>query len=223
LRVLIADAYGIPPARVQGGPEWIGAASADVRFIGGDRFDIQAQLPEAASGAQVPGMLRALLIERFRLRAHVEMRDAPVYVLLLARADGRPGEQLRRAAFDCEALDSARKPPLEANAGEPPRCANEIGGSLIGRGQRIGTLVRMLALFADRPVVDMTGLTGAFDFDLQFPGLNTPLGGRGGGPAPETGEALFTALREQLGLKLEPSRSPIEFLVVDAVERPTAN
>src|SRR5262245_22456458 len=94
LRNVIALAYGIPVERLLGGPSWIGAASTDVRFIGGDRFDISAALPQGSSADQVPAMLRALLADRFKMVVHNEVREAPVYALILARDDKRPGPQL---------------------------------------------------------------------------------------------------------------------------------
>jgi uncharacterized protein (TIGR03435 family) len=223
VRVLIADGYRIQAARVLGGPDWIGSASIDARFIGGERFDIAAQLPDGAMPGEVPEMLRALLADRFKLIARLEAREAPIYALVPGRTDGALGPQLHRASVDCEALESKSTPVPPVVAGDPPRCANEIGGTLVGRGQRLAVLARMLSLFADRPVVDMSGLSGPFDFDVRFGGLNTPAGARSGAPAVETSEELFTAVREQLGLKLEPRRGPMEFLVIDHVERPTEN
>ena len=95
LRFVIADAYGIPAARVLDGPAWIGAASVDGRFVGGDRFDITAKMPgdpapgiESANLARL--MWRTLLAERFQLKVHMEDRELPVYALVLARPDGRP-------------------------------------------------------------------------------------------------------------------------------------
>src|SRR5262245_51269911 len=93
LRNVIALAYGIPVGRVVG-PSWIGAASTDLRFVGGDRFDISATLPRGSSLDQLPAMLRALLSDRFKMVTHKEVREAPTYALVLARNDGRPGPQL---------------------------------------------------------------------------------------------------------------------------------
>ena len=90
LRFAIADAYGIPAARVLDGPSWIGAASVDMRLVGGDRFDIMATLPEKTKINQVPAMLLALLADRFKLVVHPEMREMPIYALVTAREDGRP-------------------------------------------------------------------------------------------------------------------------------------
>jgi uncharacterized protein (TIGR03435 family) len=220
---VIADAYGVPAARVIDGPAWIGAASVDVRFVGGDRFDIAATLPEGSAVNQVPAMLRAMLADRFKLVAHTEMREGPMYALVMARTDGRFGPQLRRASVDCEAAAAAGQTPPSSKAGERGLCASEIGGEIVGRGQRLPALARMLSLFAGRPVVDRTGLTGGFDFDLRFPELDTPPQGRGGGPASDAGGGMFEAVQEQLGLKLESVRGPLEVVVIDSIDRPTEN
>jgi uncharacterized protein (TIGR03435 family) len=223
LRVVIADAYGIPAARVLDGPAWIGAASGDMRFVGGDRFDITATLPEGSAVHQVSTMLRALLADRFKLVARTELREAPMYALVMARTDGRFGPQLRNASVDCEAAAAAGETMPSAKPGERGVCASEVGGEIVGRGQRLVALARMLSPFAGRPVVDRTGLSGGFDFDLRFPELDTPAQGRSGGPAADAGSGIFAALQEQLGLKLESIRGPLEFVVIDSVEPPTEN
>ena len=223
LRFVIADAYGIPAARVLDGPAWIGAASVDGRFVGGDRFDITATLPEGSAVNQVPAMLRAMLADRFKLVAHSEMRDAPTYALVMLRTDGRFGPQLRRAPVDCEAAAAAGQIPAPPKPGERGLCASEVGGEIVGRGQRLTALARTLSLFVGRPVVDRTGLTGGFDFDLRFPELDTPTQGRSGGPAADGGGGIFAAVQEQLGLRLESSRGPLEFVVIDSIAHPTEN
>lgn len=220
LRFVIAAAYGIPVARVLGGPSWLGNATIEMRQVGGDRFDIGATLPEGSAAAQVPLMLRALLADRFKLVAHSEMRDAPMYALIVARADGRLGPQLRQASIDCEAATAAGTaiPPLKP--GERGPCASEIGGEIVGRGQRLTALARMLAFFAGRPVVDRTNLAGGFDFDVRFPELETPPDGKS---PTDSGGGIFAAVQEQLGLKLESIRGPLEFIVIDSVDHPTEN
>jgi uncharacterized protein (TIGR03435 family) len=220
LRFVIAAAYGIPVARVVGGPSWLGNATVEMRQVGGDRFDIGATLPEGSTASQVPLMLRALLADRFKLLAHSEMRDAPMYALIVARADGRLGPRLRQASIDCEAATAAGKAIPPSNPGERGPCASEIGGEIVGRGQRLTALARMLTFFAGRPVVDKTNLTGGFDFDLRMPELETSSDGRS--PA-DSGGGLFAAVQEQLGLKLDAIRAPLEFIVVDSVDRPTEN
>jgi len=169
LRNVIALAYGIPATRVLGGPSWVGSASTDLRFIGGDRFDIAATLPQGTAVGQIPLMLRALLADRFKLIVHSENREAPIYALVVARNDGRLGSQLRKASIDCEEAQSAGTVIPATKPGQRGLCESEVGDAILGRGQRISALARMLTLFADRPIVDKTTLTGGFDFDLRFP------------------------------------------------------
>jgi bla regulator protein blaR1 len=222
LRNLVALAYGVPVAQVAGGPEWIGQATVDRRFIGGDRFDIAGTLPQGVSASQVPGMLRALLADRFKLVTHNETREVPMYALVLARNDGRLGPQLRKAALDCDSAVAAGVVIPAAKPGERGLCASEIGGEILGRGQRLSVLARNLSLFAGRSVVDKTGLTGGFDFDLRFPELITrpedkgPAGG-------ELTNGILPALQDQLGLKLDSIRGNLEFVVIDSVAHPTGN
>ena len=226
LRRVIAAAYGVPVDRVLGGPSWLGSDSNDMRLVGGERFDIAATLPEGTSARQLPTMLRILLAERFRLIAHIESRKAPVYALLLARSDGRLGSQLRKSSFDCEAAATdAPKPDatfvMPATPVNPEKCQTELGGQILGRGQRLTSLARMLSLVVGRLVVDRTGLTGGYDFELSFPELTTPTNLAANSPDPVTG--VFSALRDQLGLRLENDRADLDFVIIDRVERPTEN
>jgi uncharacterized protein (TIGR03435 family) len=100
-------------------------------------------------------------------------------------------------------------------------CQLEVNDRILGRGQPISALARILGAFAGRYVVDQTGLTGGYDFDLQFPDLAA--GPRGGDPGDDVGGSLFTALQEQLGLKLISTKGPLEFVVIDSVEHPAEN
>jgi uncharacterized protein (TIGR03435 family) len=217
VRNLIALAYEIPTARVVGGPPWVGEVSTDLRFVGGDRFDITAALPEGGKTNQIPAMLRALLADRFQLIVHTETREAPMYALVVARNDGRLGPELRKASIDCEAVQAAGTPA----AADSNLCQSEVGGAIFGRGQRISALALSLSLFTDRPVVDRSGLNGGFDFELRFPELNTAP--NAAGPRSDPSSGVFTALQEQLGLKLESIRGNLEFIVIDKVEHPTEN
>jgi uncharacterized protein (TIGR03435 family) len=205
LRLIIAAAYELQ--------------LEDFRLVGdlpllSQRFDITATMPESGSPRQVPIMLRALLADRFRLVAHTETREASVLELRIDRRDGRFGPALRKAAVDCAALEAAGRTVPPAEPGQQLMCEREIGDSIRGRGQPMFSLARMLSLFVQRRVLDGTGLSGGFDFDLTFEGA-------AGGPGVEASGALMTALQEQLGLKLESVRAPVEFIVIDRVEAPT--
>jgi uncharacterized protein (TIGR03435 family) len=179
-----------------------------------ERFDITATIPESASPRQVPVMLRALLTDRFKLAVHTETRDVTVLALTLERRDGRLGPNLRRAAIDCAAAEAAGRaiPAPEAES----ICQSEISDSIKGRGLPLNALARMLTVFMQRTVRDDTGLSGGFDFDLKFDRAAA-------GPGVDTSSALVTALEDQLGLKLQSARAPLEFVVIDAIERPASN
>lgn len=205
LRRLIATAYDLQ--------------LEEFRLIGdlpllSQRFDVTATMPENASPRQVPMMLRALLADRFTLVVHTETRDASVMELRMVRSDGRLGPGLRRSSVDCVAAEGAGRAIPLPEPGQQPACESEIGDGIRGRGQPIPSLARMLSLFVQRRVLDGTGLAGGFDFDLKFDGAAS-------GPGVDSSGALVTALQEQLGLRLESVRQPVEFIVIDRVEMPT--
>jgi uncharacterized protein (TIGR03435 family) len=219
LRRVILTAYGLYPQQLVGAPDWIES----------ERFDIVAQASEhlapSAPGGP-PGraqlMLQRLLAERFGLVAHSETRELPVYELTMARVDGRLGPRMTASKTDCERrMDAYRR----GEAPMPP--TSECGGSrepgrLWMRGASMATLARsILTGWTDRIVEDRTLLTGEFDLDLEF----TP--DAGGAPGASTTEgnsaSLFTALEEQLGLKLRPVRRSVAVTVIDRVDRPSEN
>lgn len=182
----------------------------------GNRFDITATIPESASPRQVPAMLRTLLAERFKLVTHTETREASVFALVLARRDGRLGAGLREATLDCVAAEAAGRIIPTPQPGQQPQCESEISDGIKGRGQPLSSLARMLSVFLQRRVEDRTGLTGGFDFDLRFEAAAT-------GPTVDAASNVITALQEQLGLRLESIRAPMEFVVIDSIEAPSAN
>ena len=202
-RRLIIYAYRLREFQIAGGPGWIGS----------DRFDIIARTPENAK-ADNPAMTRALLQERFKLVAHTEVRQEQVYALVLARADGKLGPGIKPSTRECQT------PP-----GTPSPCGmnssvNDARGKLTGNGQSLENLVNALGSFGlNRMVLDKTGLKGTFDFELQW----TPddVRSAAGSAQATDSPSIFAALQEQFGLKLDPQRGPVEFLVVDSIERPT--
>jgi uncharacterized protein (TIGR03435 family) len=200
LHRIIGAAYEVGPmlSRLTGGPSW----------IQDERFDITATLPEGATFREVPAMLRPLLADRFRLAVRRETRDAPAYALVLARSDGRLGPRLRRSTVDCAAERKAGR--------QHPHCQTQVDSNIQIRGQSMATLARLLPSFTQRPVIDRTGLNGEFDLDIEIPVQSTAAGTDSGG-------GIFTAITEQLGLKLESTSAPLEFIVIERVERPAAN
>jgi uncharacterized protein (TIGR03435 family) len=237
LRHLIQMAYSrraFDQREMLGGPSWIDSA----------RFDVEGKFGDAAgdlgalylpNGKGEPGlvylMVRTLLTDRFKLALHTESREVPVFALKIARRDGKVGPQLRRSDEDCSAyLDAIVKnggrPPGPPSYGQPPPCSIASGrGGIIGTALTMSQLADAVTPYAERAVFDRTGLTGVFDFSLTW----TPMPGEYSAAVPfdhadplaERATSLFTALAEQLGLKLESTRAPVDVLVIDHVEKPT--
>ena len=207
LQNLIVNAYGIPAFRVLDAPEWIRR----------ERFDISAKIPDEAAPGQVLSMLQSLLEERFKLRVHRETREQPIYAVVVARSDGRLGPRLKPSSADCA---TAAAPSSAAASSPNTQCGalfgvGPAGGRIISRGQPLGRVISAVSMAVSRGVVDRTGLQGPFDVELEW--SSDVNAGATNGNTP----SIFTALQEQLGLRLEPSRGPVEVLVIDSVERPT--
>ena len=216
LRALIRFAYRpIDAARIVGGPSW----------IDNDRFDITAKAAAPTSPAQLTLMLRTLLADRFQLAAHTETRDDSIYALVIARSDGRLGPNLHPAAADCATLRATAPAGWAQPNGSNP-CGNLGGippGAMIVRGVPLIQL-GVLAGEVGRKIVDKTGLTGNFDWDLTWTpqaSQERPFDRQRFPTVDPDGPSIFTALQEQLGLKLESQRDMSEFLVIDGVERPS--
>jgi uncharacterized protein (TIGR03435 family) len=172
-------------------------------------------------------MLRTLLADRFKLVIRNETREMPIYALILARADRRLGTQLRASNVDCAALFTAARargeaPPPTTN-GRPTCGTRTTRGSMMTTGVAIGDFARNLGPFTGRPVVDKTGLTGVYDLDLTWTPEEAPPGPGGtSAPPPPSSDSgsLYSAVQEQLGMKLDAQRGPVDVLVIDSVERP---
>ena len=214
LRFMIRYAYRVQDFQVVGGPDWLGTA----------RFDVVAKA-EAGNPSQeeLQLMLRSLLADRFKLVVRPDRSEMPTYSLVQARADGKTGAQLRKSDANC---GPASAPPAP---GQFPPCGSMVGfGSLKARGSTMPALATGLSTFAGRIVVDRTGLAGGYDVDLNWTPDQIPRPA-GGGDQPvqvngvtvdPNGPSLFTALQEQLGLKLESARGPVDVLVVERAEKP---
>jgi uncharacterized protein (TIGR03435 family) len=229
LRQLITQAYRLQSFQLVGEPDW----------GGNDRFDINAKaegdVPPTPPGAigTMQLMLQAMLADRFGLRAHEEEREMPIYALVLAREDGRLGPNLQPSTFDCQAMAGAARggtPPAPPSPGARPNCGVRMGrgmggGTLTAGAVPVSQLPTLLAPMVQRYVVDRTGLTGNYDMDLTYSVDQAPSGGLVGAttPVPAGGDSpsIYTALQEQLGLKLDSQRGPVHVLVIDAVHRPT--
>lgn len=187
-------------------------------------------------------MIRAMLEDRFKLTTHRETRELPVYNLVVARSDGRLGPNLKKSALDCDAINKeqrANPQPRQLTIPQPGdviRCSPRIyyDASRVSTmnvdGVDISGLVMMLQRSLSRPLFDKTGLTGDYDIRLRFlpdPGATggfvNPQANPTPPPPPDDVPVIFTAVQEQLGLKIEPRPGPIEVLVIDRIERPTDN
>ena len=238
LKFFIADAFffGTPLqiSRVIGGPDWIDSALYEI--------NARASTPWQRSPDGPPRelflMIRSVLEERFKLKTHMETRELPVYELVLARADGALGPQLRQSTTDCEAVIAAVRagaPPPQRQPNEPPPCGAMRGPArVLAGGTTMTQFANMLTfVMADangpagaadaRLVIDKTGLSGRFAFTLAWTPERMPEGTPPPGlpPIDPNGPPLVTALQEQLGLKLQPARSRMEVVVIDSVEQLT--
>lgn len=207
VRGLISSSYGMQDYQIIGGPGWLRT----------DGFDIDARV-EATPPPPPPQMLlriRTLLADRFNLVMHNEQREFPIYRLVLARADGQLGPNIRRG-------ECVPRPPGSAPVSDARQsfCGTNVGpGTMVVRGGTMRTLAQQLGRYAGsgRPVFDATNLTGQFEWELKW----TP--DSPDGSAPADGVSIFTAIQEQLGVKLEPARGPVDVLVIDRVTPPSDN
>jgi len=227
--VLIAGAYPPAiPADIVGLPGW--ATS--------ERYTVSAasSLPRPTSDEKL-GMLRAMLADRFKLLVHIENREQQVYNLVVARSDGRLGPNIKPSEADCAAraaaqraaADAARaagapppRPEIPDFSGPAPQCSFRMTGDRMDGGSTMEILARLLRPAAGRVVVDKTGLSGYYQMSLTYDRM-AGLRGPDAAPAADAAPSVFTAVQEQLGLKLESARVSRETLVIDRLARPTEN
>lgn len=237
LGMLVRSAYGQRfglEGQIVGGPGWLQA----------DRFDVTGVAASVPTREEQQQMVQRLLADRFKLVVHVEKREMPVYALVVADNRGRLGRDLKATDVDCEALQAEQKrtgerpaPPAPRQPGEPARpCSNFVmrGGQTMILESGAATMAQLsssLSAPAGRPVVDRTGLRGYFAYKVEFapdPGTTGLLGGPpppgqpgGAGGAPSDLPSVFSAVQEQLGLKLDARREPVDVLVIDSASQPT--
>jgi uncharacterized protein (TIGR03435 family) len=249
LRLLIRMTYGLQDFQIVGGPDWQMS----------NRFDITAKAAEGTTqGTQdLLPMLKTLLADRFKLKTHMETRELPTYALVVARSDGTLGPNIKPSTSDCSNAEAETRARMETLAkggpaalaallpkpGETVKCAmmpaidpaNPAAGfGLRADGQPMSALVQqLLTTVTGRTVIDKTGLTGRYDWELRFDpqvflallpqlGINIPGAAANALPASDS-PALLTALQEQLGLRLDAGRGPVEVLVIDSAELPQAD
>jgi uncharacterized protein (TIGR03435 family) len=223
LASLIGFAYQLQPYELIGGPSW----------LMDDRWNVVARIdgdPPVRPPGEIDAMMiatQSLLADRFRLVVHRETREVPVYQLVRSSRDERLGAGIRRSTVDCLAIQraadaAAKGGPPAPNPNTPDRVACGMRVT-VGRiqfgGRPLAMLTNVLTAITQRRVVDRTGLTGEWEFDITFnppappPGIELP-------PPDPDAASLFTVLEEQLGLKLEAARLPMPVMVVDRVELP---
>jgi uncharacterized protein (TIGR03435 family) len=228
VRFLITFAYQLAQFQLVGGPSWMGI----------DRFDMVAKLegnpefgPPGSGPDPIQLAMRSLLADRFQMKSHRETREMDIYALVMAKPGGAPGPGLKKSDIDCAERARARRgqppqgpPPIPAGGGPIPCSIMGSPGMIRFGGFPISQITTMLGGQTGRMVVDRTGLTGNWEFVLTFaaeqrgqppPGVDAP-------PPPNPdAPSLFTALQEQLGLKLEATKGPVEVLVIDGIEHPS--
>jgi uncharacterized protein (TIGR03435 family) len=226
---LISRALGVNESTIVDGPDWIRTA----------RYNIDAttdqRVADSVLSAQLPQLIKTVLEDRFRLKYHVEDRRFRVYALVMERKDGRYGPRLRPSVGNCIAPPQGLSAPTVSGSGGKSADSQCFSGTFRAgtiRSPRI-TMAELADWFTrlsvtDRLVVDRTDLPDAFDVDLQWAPEPTA---RLGDARPLTADSdsssdlpsLFTAIREQLGLRLESRQEPLQVIVVDHLERPTPN
>lgn len=232
LKFLIEFAYNIKTPQISGGPDWVNSEHYDVEAKPED--GALANLSPDDQNQQMRLMLQSLLADRFKLTLRHESKDLPMYVLVVAKN----GPKIKLSK---DQGPSAPPPPPPsgtgariAGGGPMPRGMMRLGrGDLDFNGVELKMFADGLSRLLGRPVVDKTGLTGKYEIKLKWTpdaseGRMMPGGGPGPGPeAPPpsdpSGPNLFTAIQEQLGLKLESQKGPVETLVIERVEKPTEN
>jgi uncharacterized protein (TIGR03435 family) len=201
IRDLIQYAYNLPKSQIVGGPGWLDSGMYDIDAKSSPEVDVRLKaMPDGDAAQQKRVMVRELLKERFSLTTHEETRVLPVYNLVLAKG----GAKFQPSDHSGTRID--------------------VGRSRIhvqGSDDTIGLLARELAQSQGRLVVNRTGLTGRYDLTLRWTPDETPL--LNGEPDPNAPPGLFTAIQDQLGLKLESGKGPVPVLVIDHIEPPSAN
>jgi uncharacterized protein (TIGR03435 family) len=215
LRELVWRAYGLQPFQVDGGPDWTTV----------ERFELAAKAGDAFTGSveQIRVMLQSLLADRFALAVRSENKEMPVYALVVARRDGKLGERLRPSTIDCaevRARRSSAQPP-QADGSDCSLSMTLSGITMTARftGENGDGIARLLTgPDTQRVVINRTGLPGTYDGTMAF--TPAPLPGFPPLPGSENGTSIFTAVQEQLGLRLQSDRAPVTVLTIVSAHKP---
>jgi uncharacterized protein (TIGR03435 family) len=210
VRTLIQRAYGVRDFQIVGGPDWLGS----------ERYDITAKPEEKATQDQVNVMLQALLKDRFKLQFHRETKEMPTYALVVAKG----GAKFLASKHAEEAPDDGSGKPRGTSIRMKGRGEFELANA------PLTALATQLGQVLGRSVLDRTELAGNYDFELKWtpdesqPGMmRREPGGDGPPPSDMAGVSIFTALQDELGLKLESTKGPVEILVIEAARKASEN
>ncbi len=226
LTVLVCIAYGVQGFQVSGKPIWLDAAHYDIQAKSDGATDTALQRLDPDQRKEAKRlMLQALLADRFRLATHQTWKEGPAYALVVAK-NGPRLEVAKDVVDNSDSQSSNNRPPKGTGIG--------VGrGQISGHATGLTLLANVLSSHVGRPVIDKTGLTGLYDFALHWnpdeSAAPVPSGTFDGAEKPDTlspdssGPSIFTAIQEQLGLKLEPIKGPVDFIVIDHIERPSEN
>ena len=217
LKRLVAMGYRVTDYQIFGAVTWLESA----------RFDLEAKSPGPAQLPQLRLMVQSMLDDRFKLKIHRETRELPIYSLILAKSGVKDGPGLIESAVgDCGPVETPAAPSKDPRL--PAAVCGTVNpgpGRIFGQHGRISQLADRLATMLGRTVVDKTGLDGVYDIELTFTpdaDMAPPL--PPGQPAPDVpGPSLFTAIQEQLGMKLVAGKGPVEVIVIDSAEKPAGN
>jgi len=227
-KLLIQEAYGVKESQISGAPAWIDSEHYDIQAKTDDSYaDAERKLGREEQIAHHRQLLQSLLADRFKLTLHHEAKEMPILALVVAKN----GPKLHEVPAPPPPDEAPPKPPTPG--GPPPRGGIWMRdrGKIEGAGIQLSALANVLSMQLGRIVLDKTGLKGYYEFTLKW----TPEEGEGpmfkgaGGPPGDTapsesaGPTIFTAVQEQLGLKLESQKGPVDTLVIDHIERPSEN
>lgn len=222
LKEMMTIAWRVQPFQVSGGPAWLDST----------HYDVIAKPETKPRPTELPLMLQSLLEDRFQLVIHRETRELPIYELMVARKDGKLGPGLTESKGNGCTPPDPNKAPSPPKPGDPSTLG--CGGMMIGLRELtaaripVANLAQPLGRLLGRTVVDKTSLTGRFDVKVEWTpdetqALRLPPGAPAPPPSETAGPSIFTAFREQLGLRIESRKGPVEILVVERAEKPSEN
>ena len=233
LQILIVIAYGVQNNQIMGAGDFLNSEhyDFDAKMSEATAAELRKLSPEERTTAR-QHMLQALLEDRFKLKIHRETRELPVYALVLAKG-GSKMKEVTAPSPDASPVASGSAGRTGAGGGPGISVSGGRGGVMTATGtsMSINALIHTISTSLDRPLIDKTGLTGYYDFSLEWiredaaqsAAAASLAAGGGAVPAENSAPNIFTALQEQLGLKLEPTKGPVEVIVVDKSEKPSGN